>query len=146
MPLRGTSVPGIAPEFPRRSVMAPPPVVRPARDHGRGCAFGRDDRLSPDAGRNLPARIANPARLGNSKPMFSRQSSRTRHRRFRRTDRAWMRCSAAKQLAEAGCPDAENQAVTRHKTPAMVQKYRAQASRSRASEAAQDHRAGTGDE
>lgn len=56
------------------------------------------------------------------------------------------RYTAAKQLAEAGCSDAEIQAVTGHKTLTMVQKYRAQASQSRASKTAQGRRERTKDE
>lgn len=56
------------------------------------------------------------------------------------------RYTAAKQLAEAGCSDAEIQAVTGHKTLAMVQKYRAQANQSRTSKAAQDRRERTNNE
>lgn len=48
--------------------------------------------------------------------------------------------TAAKELAEAGCSDAEIQAVTGHKTLAMVAKYRAQASQKRASKEAQQRR------
>lgn len=50
------------------------------------------------------------------------------------------RYTAARQLAEAGCSDAEIQSVTGHKTLAMVQKYRAQANQKRASKVAQDRR------
>ncbi|PJE26048.1 site-specific tyrosine recombinase XerC [Pseudooceanicola marinus] len=50
------------------------------------------------------------------------------------------RYTAAVQLSEAGCSDAEIQAVTGHKTLAMVQKYRAKASQKRASKAAQKRR------
>ncbi|WP_406736449.1 tyrosine recombinase XerC [Thioclava sp. GXIMD4215] len=50
------------------------------------------------------------------------------------------RYTAAKQLAEAGCSDSEIQAVTGHKTLAMVQKYRAQANQKRASQQAQERR------
>ena len=55
------------------------------------------------------------------------------------------RYTAAKQLAEAGCSDAEIQSVTGHKTLAMVHKYRAQASQKRASKAAQNRRERNGD-
>ncbi|TRD22970.1 tyrosine-type recombinase/integrase [Palleronia caenipelagi] len=44
---------------------------------------------------------------------------------------------AAKELAEAGCSDCEIQAVTGHKSLAMVQKYRSQADQKAASERAQ---------
>ncbi|WP_249275994.1 tyrosine-type recombinase/integrase [Rhodobacter sp. JA431] len=50
------------------------------------------------------------------------------------------RYTAAKELAEAGCSDAQIQAVTGHKTVSMVQKYRAQASQKRASKEAQQRR------
>lgn len=50
------------------------------------------------------------------------------------------RYTAAKQLAEAGCSDAEIQAVTGHKTLAMVQKYRSQADQKRSSKRAQIRR------
>lgn len=53
------------------------------------------------------------------------------------------RYTAAVELAEAGCSDAEIQAVTGHKTLKMVQKYRAQASQARLSKRAQDRRDGT---
>lgn len=51
-----------------------------------------------------------------------------------------LRYLAAVELAEAGCSDAEIQAVTGHKTLAMVQKYRAEASRKRLSKQAQERR------
>lgn len=47
------------------------------------------------------------------------------------------RYTAAKHLAEAGCSDSEIQAVTGHKTLAMVQKYRSQANQKLASKRAQ---------
>jgi integrase len=50
------------------------------------------------------------------------------------------RYTAARLLAEAGCSDSEIQAVTGHKTLAMVQKYRAQASQKAASKRAQERR------
>jgi len=50
------------------------------------------------------------------------------------------RYTAAKELAEAGCSDSEIQAVTGHKTLAMVQKYRAQANQRLASTRAQARR------
>lgn len=50
------------------------------------------------------------------------------------------RYTAAKELAEAGCSDAQIQAVTGHKTLAMVAKYRAQASQKQASKEAQQRR------
>lgn len=50
------------------------------------------------------------------------------------------RYTAARLLAEAGCTDAEIQAVTGHKTLAMVQKYRAQASQKDNSKNAQQRR------
>lgn len=56
------------------------------------------------------------------------------------------RYTAARQLAEAGCSDAEIQAVTGHRTLAMVQKYRAQANQKRASKAAQSRREQNGGE
>ena len=50
------------------------------------------------------------------------------------------RYTAALALAEAGCSDAEIQAVTGHKTLAMVQKYRRRASNKRLSRQAQERR------
>lgn len=50
------------------------------------------------------------------------------------------RYTAAKQLADAGCTDAEIQAVTGHRTLGMVQKYRAQAGQKEASRRAQQRR------
>ena len=50
------------------------------------------------------------------------------------------RHNAAKELAEAGCSDADIQAVTGHKTRAMVQKYRGQADQKAASKRAQSRR------
>ena len=50
------------------------------------------------------------------------------------------RYTAAKELAEAGCSDSEIQAVTGHKTLAMVQKYRSQADQKAASKRAQARR------
>jgi len=50
------------------------------------------------------------------------------------------RYTAAVELAEAGATDAEIQAVTGHRTLAMVQKYRAQASKKRLSRAGQERR------
>jgi integrase len=50
------------------------------------------------------------------------------------------RYTAAKHLAEAGCSDADIQAVTGHKTLSMVQKYRAQANQKSASKRAQKRR------
>ncbi|GAA6190864.1 tyrosine-type recombinase/integrase [Phaeobacter sp. NW0010-22] len=50
------------------------------------------------------------------------------------------RYNAAVELAEAGCSDTEIQAVTGHKTLAMVQKYRAQANQKRLSKSAQAKR------
>ncbi len=50
------------------------------------------------------------------------------------------RYTAARLLAEAGCSDSEIQSVTGHKTLAMVQKYRAQASQKTASRRAQERR------
>lgn len=50
------------------------------------------------------------------------------------------RYTAAVALAEAGCSDAEIQAVTGHKTLAMVQKYRSRASQKMLSKRAQQRR------
>lgn len=50
------------------------------------------------------------------------------------------RYTAAVQLSEAGCTDAEIQAVTGHKTLAMVLKYRRQADQKQASKRAQERR------
>lgn len=50
------------------------------------------------------------------------------------------RYTAARELAEAGCSDAEIMAVTGHRTGAMAQKYRKQASRSKMSKSAQEKR------
>lgn len=50
------------------------------------------------------------------------------------------RYTAARELAEAGVSDADIQAVTGHKTLAMVQKYRAQANQKKASRRAQMQR------
>ena len=50
------------------------------------------------------------------------------------------RYTAARLLADAGCADAEIQAVTGHKTLKMVQKYRAQANQRAASKRAQQKR------
>ncbi len=50
------------------------------------------------------------------------------------------RYTAAVDLAEAGCSDAEIQAVTGHKTLRMVQKYRQRASQKRLSKQAQERR------
>lgn len=50
------------------------------------------------------------------------------------------RYTAAVALAEAGCSDAEIQAVTGHKTTAMVQKYRRQAGQKKMSKQAQSRR------
>ncbi|MCD9149985.1 tyrosine-type recombinase/integrase [Pseudophaeobacter flagellatus] len=50
------------------------------------------------------------------------------------------RYTAAVELAEAGCSDAEIQSVTGHKTLAMVQKYRQRASQRRLSKQAQSRR------
>lgn len=50
------------------------------------------------------------------------------------------RYTAARELAEAGCPDSEIQAVTGHRTLAMVQKYRVQANQKEASRRAQVQR------
>jgi len=50
------------------------------------------------------------------------------------------RYTAAVELAEAGCSDSEIQAVTGHKTLAMVQKYRAQANQRKLSRKAQERR------
>ncbi|MDN3712203.1 hypothetical protein QWZ10_11070 [Paracoccus cavernae] len=47
------------------------------------------------------------------------------------------RYTAAVQLSDAGCSDAEIQAVTGHKTLEMVRKYRAQANQKKASKRAQ---------
>nr|WP_281070785.1 tyrosine-type recombinase/integrase [Oceaniglobus trochenteri] len=50
------------------------------------------------------------------------------------------RFTAAVALAEAGCSDAEIQAVTGHKTLEMVQKYRSRANRKKLSKQAQEKR------
>lgn len=50
------------------------------------------------------------------------------------------RYTAAKQLADAGCSDAEIQAVTGHKTLTMVQKYRGHANQKLASKRGQQRR------
>lgn len=50
------------------------------------------------------------------------------------------RYTAAVALAEAGCSDAEIQAVTGHRTAAMAQKYRRQAQQSHLSKQAQNRR------
>jgi integrase len=50
------------------------------------------------------------------------------------------RYTAARQLAEAGCSDADIQAVTGHKTLEMVQKYRRQADQKIRSKRAQEKR------
>ncbi len=50
------------------------------------------------------------------------------------------RYTAAKLLAEAGCSDAEIQAVTGHKTLGMIQKYRSHADQKRQSKKAQERR------
>lgn len=50
------------------------------------------------------------------------------------------RYTAAKHLAEAGCSDAEIQAVTGHQTVTMVQKYRTQANQRAAAKRAQQMR------
>lgn len=50
------------------------------------------------------------------------------------------RYTAAKELADAGCTDTEIQSVTGHRTLAMVQKYRKQASQKAASRRAQARR------
>lgn len=50
------------------------------------------------------------------------------------------RYTAARLLAEAGCSDADIQAVTGHKTLAMVQKYRRQADQRKRSKRAQEKR------
>lgn len=50
------------------------------------------------------------------------------------------RSNAAVELAETGATDAEIQAVTGHKTQAMVQKYRARASQKKMSKSAQKRR------
>lgn len=57
----------------------------------------------------------------------------------RLTMHGW-RYTAAVELAEAGCSDAEIQSVTGHKTLEMVQKYRAQARAKELSKAAQIRR------
>lgn len=51
-----------------------------------------------------------------------------------------LRYVAAVELAEAGCTDAEIQAVTGHKTLEMVQKYRSQARQKQMSKQAQEKR------
>jgi len=51
-----------------------------------------------------------------------------------------LRYVAAVELAEAGCTDAEIQAVTGHKTLEMVQKYRSQARQKQLSKTAQEKR------
>ncbi len=61
------------------------------------------------------------------------------HGETRLVPHGW-RYTAARLLAEAGCSDAEIQAVTGHKTLAMVQKYRAQASQKDNSKNAQQRR------
>jgi integrase len=61
------------------------------------------------------------------------------HGESRRVIHGW-RYNAAKELAEAGCSDSEIAAVTGHKTLAMVQKYRGQASQRGASRRAQSRR------
>lgn len=50
------------------------------------------------------------------------------------------RYTAAVELAEAGCSDAEIQSVTGHKTLAMVQKYRQRASQKQLSMQVQNRR------
>lgn len=60
-------------------------------------------------------------------------------RKRRLVPHGW-RYTAARQLAEAGCSDAEIQSVTGHKTLSMVQKYRAQANQKKTSKAAQNRR------
>lgn len=50
------------------------------------------------------------------------------------------RYTAARELAEAGCSDSEIASVTGHKSLAMVQKYRRQASQRRMSKSAQERR------
>lgn len=50
------------------------------------------------------------------------------------------RYNAAKELAEAGCSDAQIQAVTGHRTLEMAQKYRSQAERKQLSKDAQTRR------
>lgn len=57
----------------------------------------------------------------------------------RLTMHGW-RYTAAVELAEAGCSDAEIQAVTGHKTLEMVQKYRSRARQKRLSKSAQNKR------
>ena len=57
----------------------------------------------------------------------------------RLTMHGW-RYTAAVELAEAGCSDAEIQAVTGHKTLEMVQKYRSRARQKKLSKSAQDKR------
>lgn len=61
------------------------------------------------------------------------------HGESRLVPHGW-RYTAARLLAEAGCSDSEIQAVTGHKTLAMVQKYRAQANQRAASKRAQQRR------
>jgi integrase len=61
------------------------------------------------------------------------------HGKNRLVPHGW-RYTAARLLADAGCSDSEIQAVTGHKTLAMVQKYRAQASQKEASKRAQERR------
>lgn len=57
-----------------------------------------------------------------------------------------LRYIAAMELAEAGCSDAEIQAVTGHRTLVMVQKYRSSARQKRLSKSAQERRERNGGE
>jgi integrase len=61
------------------------------------------------------------------------------HGESRLVPHGW-RYTAARLLAEAGCSDADIQAVTGHKTLAMVQKYRRQADQKSRSKRAQESR------
>jgi integrase len=73
-----------------------------------------------------------------------REKIGARHGAGRLVPHGW-RYTAARQLAEAGCSDAEIQAVTGHRTLQMVQKYRGQADGKRLSRLAQRRREQTGD-
>lgn len=96
----------------------------------------------PKSGRHILARnLTQP--LGKRRVQKAVEEVRERIGALRGEDRlvihGW-RYTAARQLAEAGCSDAEIQSVTGHKTLAMVQKYRAQANQKRVSKAAQKRR------
>ena len=89
----------------------------------------------PKSGRHILAKNLNEP-LGKRSVQRAAEAVREAIGAIEYVQHGW-RYTAARRLAEAGCSDAEIQAVTGHRTLEMVQKYRAQANQKRVSKIAQ---------